>query len=510
MLLQMTQGLAHLHHNEIVHRDIKPNNILISVLEGSDKPEPQIKLADFGISKALKADRKDYTNTSVTNPSGTMGWMAPELYECDRFDFKLDIFPLGCIFAYTLTGGKHPFGFDLDKRISRIRDKEAMVFSPGDFTGSYSRDFDTEAFKLIESMLEMKPENRPTAAEVLSSSFFQVFIKPPKRQPIEFSVSNITHKINIQQGKTSNTFVFFKYQMDLTQEFMDICSSFKTSIIITNEQVARFKELVNEEKVNVDALERDQGIKPLFLLLYYFPDHPNLIELVELLLLTDFNANAKTLTSYYDHWTSLHALSKNDKLSDQLKIDLVVKLAAWGDQVNIKDKHGKIPVHNFCRYCRNDNLIEILQFLVPYSSDNLTNAKDMQGDTPLHELCRHYNKDNLVDVAEFLIQQGAEVDERNYKMETPFYVLFFNQTENEKLIDVVRLFIECGGVNVKADCTKQVGYTPLHALCENYKKEHLIMDIVKLMEEEGADINATDYYNGKTPLSFLRSRGFIL
>ena len=64
--------------------------------------EPLMKLADFGISKTLKTGTDDYTNSIVTDPSETMGWMAPEGYESKRLDSKADIFPLGCIFAYTL------------------------------------------------------------------------------------------------------------------------------------------------------------------------------------------------------------------------------------------------------------------------------------------------------------------------------------------------------------------------------------------------------------------------
>ena len=103
MLFQVTRGLAHLHGLNIVHRDLKPNNILIFV-PNDHGAEPLIKLADFGISKGLNTGRDDFTNTSVTNPSGTRGWMAPEVYKMQRFDLKVDIFPLGCIFAYTLSG----------------------------------------------------------------------------------------------------------------------------------------------------------------------------------------------------------------------------------------------------------------------------------------------------------------------------------------------------------------------------------------------------------------------
>jgi len=95
ILFDVTRGLAHLHGLNIVHRDIKPTNILIYEPDGLEAAKPMMKLADFGISKALNAGKDDYTNTSMTNPNGTRGWMAPEMYLLKRFDTKVDIFPLG-------------------------------------------------------------------------------------------------------------------------------------------------------------------------------------------------------------------------------------------------------------------------------------------------------------------------------------------------------------------------------------------------------------------------------
>jgi len=141
ILFQITQGLAHLHGLGIVHRDINPNNILIYVPLSSDnrsyaKSEPQVKLADFGRCKIIN---EDFTNSSTTNPRGTRGWIAPELYHNQRGDFKVDIFALGLIFGYTLSrGNKHPFGDDPHAWAIQIKNGESIKMSRNDLKEPYS------------------------------------------------------------------------------------------------------------------------------------------------------------------------------------------------------------------------------------------------------------------------------------------------------------------------------------------------------------------------------------
>ena len=112
-LIQMADGVHHIHSKNLVHRDIKPSNILISLCSPSG--QVCLKISDFGLSKPTSVSG----NFSLSGVKGTSCYMAPELLGLTeneetlnkvRGNIASDVFGLGCVFFYYLTKGTHPFG----------------------------------------------------------------------------------------------------------------------------------------------------------------------------------------------------------------------------------------------------------------------------------------------------------------------------------------------------------------------------------------------------------------
>lgn len=97
IMKQLTSALAHAHQNQIVHRDIKPQNILMDA-------EGNVKISDFGIAMALSATSYTQTNSVL----GTVHYLSPEQARGGTANKKSDIYSLGIVMFELLTG-KLPF-----------------------------------------------------------------------------------------------------------------------------------------------------------------------------------------------------------------------------------------------------------------------------------------------------------------------------------------------------------------------------------------------------------------
>lgn len=151
----MVSGLVHLHDLGIIHRDLKPQNVLIT-----KEKFLCAKLSDMGISKRLIGDMSSLGHRPTGY--GSSGWQAPEQLLHGRQTRAIDMFSLGSVLFFCMTGGRHPFGSPLERDINITKNKMDLFLS----------EHIPEAVDLFSRLLDPIAELRPKAVKVLAHPFF--------------------------------------------------------------------------------------------------------------------------------------------------------------------------------------------------------------------------------------------------------------------------------------------------------------------------------------------------
>ena len=157
--IQVSQGIEAAHNNHIIHRDIKPQNIMIS-------REGKVKVTDFGIARAAS------TNTINSNAMGSVHYISPEQARGGYIDEKSDIYSLG-ITLYELITGKVPFEGDSTVSVALQHINDDLP-SPKDTIP----DLPVSVEKIILKCTQKKPDRRYLKISALIADMKKSLISP--------------------------------------------------------------------------------------------------------------------------------------------------------------------------------------------------------------------------------------------------------------------------------------------------------------------------------------------
>ena len=164
----LSKGLAASHHAGVIHRDLKPTNIMVT----GDFQLTELKITDFGIAKMAEdeiveaAEGGDITNSTSATAVGALPYMAPEAIETPRnVTLKADVWSLGAMIYELLTGNK-PFGSGL-RAIRHIVEGKYDPFPHFITTNPQFNYLSKELIVLIGQCLSVNIDDRPTADQLV-------------------------------------------------------------------------------------------------------------------------------------------------------------------------------------------------------------------------------------------------------------------------------------------------------------------------------------------------------
>ena len=253
IIFKVLLAISHCHSRGITHRDLKPENILFESL----KPDAEIKLIDFGLSRKYSKDEKMHTIL------GTPYYVAPEVLK-GNYDEKCDIWSIGAM-TYLMLCGDPPFTGESNTEIFKKIVKADLKFN------SYKwKNISDDAKDFVKLCLNKNPGQRPSATEAISHRWFKIVISKThnlknipqyileniKNFDIEdkFKQMIIKYMINnINDGDIVNAYKNAYYAMDINHngwiEISEFQKVFKLSKInITEERIKNIYNIIEQNK----------------------------------------------------------------------------------------------------------------------------------------------------------------------------------------------------------------------------------------------------------------------
>jgi len=216
-LKSIASATFHLHERRIVHCDIKPQNVL--VIEHTEPSVSEVsspgtfltsvgdfytpKLSDMGLSRRFSGTTSSIHGGSSMHGSGTVGWRAPEFVQSlERIKYNeaerdvavrcgrgVDVFSLGCVFFYVITGGHHPYGQPVQREMNLLEGNPANLQRIENYP---------EAHDLIKTMIDWDSLKRPSIEHCLGHPLLW-----SAEKEVEF-LRMVSDRLELDRGEENN------------------------------------------------------------------------------------------------------------------------------------------------------------------------------------------------------------------------------------------------------------------------------------------------------------------
>jgi len=240
---QILSAVNYCHQNNIVHRDLKPENILYE----SKRDDAQLKIIDFGTSKA-------YThNTKMNQKFGTPYYIAPEVLK-RKYTEKCDVWSCGVI-MYILLCGYPPFNGDNDKIIVDKVLSGKYEFNPAEWIG-----ISEDAIKFIKKMMEYDPNQRYSAEQALNDPWFKTMLGEANYDK-PLTVSTLMNLKQFRAGRKLQeaTWVFLVSNLATREEKSQLLTTFQLldangdGKLSREELIAGYQKILGLENAEIEV-----------------------------------------------------------------------------------------------------------------------------------------------------------------------------------------------------------------------------------------------------------------
>ncbi len=166
ILLKICDGLAHAHNLNVLHRDVKPSNVMLAEEPGG-KIVP--KLVDFGLAR-IQSQMEEQQLTTGGRVFGSPSYLSPESATGGKIDYRTDIYSLGCLIFEVLTGAP-PF---LGETAFETLNQKISQRAPTLFEKTGKR-FSEEIEQIVARCLDMDPEQRYASVSDLKQDLEELY-----------------------------------------------------------------------------------------------------------------------------------------------------------------------------------------------------------------------------------------------------------------------------------------------------------------------------------------------